>query len=476
MPRSIATKDGIQLNNIPDGISDDEIKARIADIREGNVKFDAETMVKNIPGSALQFAKDITYPVLHPQETLESLQTIGSGAAQMVAGELNRGEGAPTYANPQAVTDTKAVWEAMVGRYGGMNQLKKTAMEDPVGMLTDLSSVMTGGASLVPKVGKLAGMTEKVASLGKAIDPINLAKNVAQTTVGKPIASMISNNGLREMYLESVKFGTTIPRKTREKMADVALKEKIMPTYKGLEKLANLRTRLGGELSDLIQKATDSGTTISKQQILTRARVAMNRLDPSSQVGYAKVKNQYKKVISEMEGQWADLDILTPTQVQEFKRSLDLSINHAAAQKMFGGKYKEGAEAAQMEMRTASKNLLESIDPEIGVINKRLGGLIDLEEKGLARSASRIEQNNPVNIQAPLMSGAGGAMAGPVGAAVGTGVAVSQMPKPRAMAAIKFKTLQDSPISEIFFNNQGVLTPIGRVMVQQGRLTQETQQ
>lgn len=478
MPRNIKTKDGLLLRNVPDEVTDDEIKTRLQSIREGQVEFDAMEMARNIPSSAVQLAKDISYPIRHPIQTLEGMQSIASGAAQQAA---VAGEADPVFADPEAVQSSKAVWDYMKDRYGGIDNLKQSVMDDPVGMMSDLSAVVTGGATLIPKT---AGVMGKASSLmknvGEAVDPLNVAASVGKTA-GKGVAELIGNEGLREMYLQSAKFSTTLPREKRGAMAETALKEKIMPTYKGLEKLASVRSGLAEDLANIIEEATQAGVKIPKGKILSRARAAMNKLDQVTQAEYGKVKRQFKNVIDTQGKAWKGIDSMTPAQVQSFKRSLDETINYGAAQKTFGGNFKAGAESARMEMRTAAKEMLESIDPKIAETNERLSRLIELETKGLARSASRIEQNQPVNIQAPLMTGAGtviGDVAGipGAGAAAGGALAISQMPKPRAKAAIMFKTLKESPIADMFFDNTGKLTPLGRILVQTGRISQQANQ
>ena len=41
--------------------------------------------VKNLPSSAVQLAKDVTYPIRHPIETAQSLTSLGKGIIKLIA-------------------------------------------------------------------------------------------------------------------------------------------------------------------------------------------------------------------------------------------------------------------------------------------------------------------------------------------------------------------------------------------------------
>ena len=58
-----------------------------------------------------------------------------------------------------------------------LENLKKTMATDPIGLLSDISIVLTGGAALVPKLagttGKIGSIASKVGKVGSVIDPIS---------------------------------------------------------------------------------------------------------------------------------------------------------------------------------------------------------------------------------------------------------------------------------------------------------------
>ena len=148
--------------------------------------------VKNLPRSALQLGKDIVHPVMHPIDTAKSLYGMASGGVQkLIPGEQ----------------ENEAQWDAVTkffkDRYVGPENLKRTLMEDPAGLVADLSTVLSGGGTLAARLPGMAGRAGKAtARLGSAIDPASAAvRGVAPVVakvaplVGSGIASTVGNLG-----------------------------------------------------------------------------------------------------------------------------------------------------------------------------------------------------------------------------------------------------------------------------------------
>jgi len=144
--------------------------------------------VKNLPRSALQLGKDIVHPVMHPIDTAKSLYGMASGGVQkLIPGEQGN----------------EAQWDAVTkffkDRYVGPENLKRTLMEDPAGLVADLSTAMTGGGTLAARLPGIAGRAGRAtARFGNVIDPASAAvRGVAKAAplVGSGIASTIGNLG-----------------------------------------------------------------------------------------------------------------------------------------------------------------------------------------------------------------------------------------------------------------------------------------
>lgn len=82
---------------------------------------------------------------------------------------------------------TKAVTQMLEDRYGGLNNIQRSAIKDPMGMAADLSMVLTGGGSLVGRApGALGKLGEATAQVGRAIDPLSGVTGIV--TEGVPAA------------------------------------------------------------------------------------------------------------------------------------------------------------------------------------------------------------------------------------------------------------------------------------------------
>jgi len=102
----IQTKDGILLRNIPDGTSDDVIKARLQEIR-GNKPMPQQPMVEqrknyllsevpgaalsNIPSSTVNMVSGIANALANPIDTAGAVLTAGAGGlGKMLPESVNR--------------------------------------------------------------------------------------------------------------------------------------------------------------------------------------------------------------------------------------------------------------------------------------------------------------------------------------------------------------------------------------------------
>jgi len=123
------------------------------------------TAIGNIPKSGVQFVKDITAPIHSPVETAEGVYALGKGLMQLAIPGEQGGEDV-----------ARQVGQYFVDRYGSIDAVIKTAVEDPVGVASDVASLFSGGASLVGKVGGKAGaIADKAAAVANAVDPATLA-------------------------------------------------------------------------------------------------------------------------------------------------------------------------------------------------------------------------------------------------------------------------------------------------------------
>lgn len=121
--------------------------------------------IQNIPKSAVKYAEDLVTPITDPVGTAKSLYSFTSGLVQLaIPGE-----------QPDEKT-VKAVGDYFSNRYGSLEAFKNAVANDPVGVVGDISTLITGPAGLSARLpGPLGNISQKVADIGSAIDPLNVA-------------------------------------------------------------------------------------------------------------------------------------------------------------------------------------------------------------------------------------------------------------------------------------------------------------
>src|SRR3990172_2476309 len=91
----------------------------------------------NVPSSAGGAVSDIYTAIRHPVETAKGLGTVAAGGVQkLIPGEQSR---EPAF---------NALVDFMKQRYGSLEAINRTAVEDPIGSLLDLSSLLGGAGAI----------------------------------------------------------------------------------------------------------------------------------------------------------------------------------------------------------------------------------------------------------------------------------------------------------------------------------------
>lgn len=145
-------------------LAEAELKLRQQPMTAGEV---ATKAVSNIPSSFTNLVGNIVQAVTNPVETAKSVLDVGAGALQNVLPEKFVqfvGE------DKQSREMARKVGEFYAERYGTGEGLKRAIAEDPVGVLADLSTIVSGGAMVAPRA--VAPVLSRTAS---AIDPLSMA-------------------------------------------------------------------------------------------------------------------------------------------------------------------------------------------------------------------------------------------------------------------------------------------------------------
>jgi len=148
----------------------------------------------NTPASAVRFAEGVVYPVTHPIETLTAFRDIGYGLASKIYGAAGGQQDPAQKSKTEAAAD--ALGQFFADRYGSVEGLKKTLASDPVGVLGDVSMVLSGGSAIGARAPGVVGTAARTAgAVANTIDPLaatgraisrsgNLLSDVIGTTTG----------------------------------------------------------------------------------------------------------------------------------------------------------------------------------------------------------------------------------------------------------------------------------------------------
>jgi hypothetical protein len=173
---------------VPDGTTPEQAQAMIASsLKEGQDKPQTQRTwgqsigegIGNIPSSAANMASSIYGAVTSPVQTARNLIDVAAGGLQNVLPErLVQAVGEEPVSRQKA----DAVGQFYKQRYGSEEGLKEAVATDPVGVIADAASVLGIGGAAVSKIPGMTGAGQKITSLGRSIDPINLAaKGVSKT-------------------------------------------------------------------------------------------------------------------------------------------------------------------------------------------------------------------------------------------------------------------------------------------------------
>lgn len=446
-------------------------------VPEEEVDFSLAEMLSNVPGSAYQYGSDMIQGLgmlspVSPSEglrvppALPAMQSLASGFAQKAVGDD------AVYANPQNVQMAEAVQGFYGDRYGSMDALKKTAMQDPVGMLADVSGIATLGsgavAGLPGKMGKVGKIAQKAST---ALDPANMAMGAAKQAI-RPMGTRAPSTSLME---RAVKIPPSVDEAKRASMIRTMLDEQIMPTPKGLDKVDDILGREGRIVDDLVSEATESGQRIPVNDLLDVNELRVMKNSPSNFTA-PKDLEIMDKMVADYIRHFDDLSDMSPRQVQDFKRGLYENINFDRKR----GKGSRIGEETMAEIARNAKEALEPISPQIRKSNQRMGKLLELREK-LPQASNRIGNRDIIGMGTaiPIMSGA--ALGDNVGAVMGAVAATGMLPKNQARLALMAekirragvgKKLQGLPLEDLYTGTgKGVLSR--QALANLGRLDQE---
>lgn len=404
----IPTQDDISIGST--GIPEPEFDPDSEDMSWGKTLVEA---FQNTPSSAWNYATDIAKMVTPekwggygPLNTIKGMKDLaGSFGMKLVSGKQKDEELADS------------VIEFYKKRYGTEEEFKKQFAEDPIGILSDFSSIMMlGGGALstagkVGRVGKLAKIGKETSKIGAELEPLNLARALTAKTT-----KIIPDSKLINVYRKGVKFGKSIDEVEQFKTSKVALENEIMPTRKGLRKIQEKINDLNDTINKKIQKAAYQGHRFNIDDIyqdIDRISNIMKRNTDQPKVidnAVKLIKKNWKENIKV--GQTRN-----PLEIQKIKQNIYADL------KSFYEQFSNtpAKQTLRKQIAKNAKKMLESIIPEIKQLNREEGDLIRLYENIEGR-ANVISNRDIIDFGMAMRTGVGGAVGGMVAGAKGAEV------------------------------------------------------
>jgi hypothetical protein len=172
---------------------------------EGKAWSDVATQAyTNVPQSALNFAKGLYESITNPKQTLSSISDLmQAGLSKVIPESMIDPNAKPAIGRGKVAGEAMA--EHFKERYGSAEGFKEALAKDPIGVASDISTVLSmgsGGAGTIAKISEKAGYrvpqliaTEKaLETAAKYTNPLTAVTSTAGL-IGKPLLGGLTGTG-----------------------------------------------------------------------------------------------------------------------------------------------------------------------------------------------------------------------------------------------------------------------------------------
>ena len=313
--------------------------------------------VGNIPSSGYNLAKNVTHAVLNPVETTTNIVKTLVGGGEAAGHAIGIGDS--SIQRPEEQQFNSFV-NSLKERYGGIENIKKTLIEDPVGAAADISALLSGGSTAAAKLG-LADTATTLSKASQITEPIKLAstaKNVAKESTAGKVLSDVSPTSYKIQQGQVVKALELTPgdlaniaKKTQNDVTNFVVKNDLI---KGtpeeiVHSLDELRKQ---RMAEVRGEITNVKTTYSPEQV------------PSFKKSLDLIASNLKDV-SGLESQYAEVNalankkVLSLEDIQRAKELVDKNYDIYSA----SGDVKQGTQARGLDVMR--KELRKTIEDEV---------------------------------------------------------------------------------------------------------------
>jgi hypothetical protein len=274
----------------------------------------------NTPKSAVEFGKNIYQAVTNPLDTIEGVARLAVGAGhslkpEHIASFIDHSDWDPEDLK-KSIQTAKAVGDIYKERYGSSEGFKEAVATDPVGVASDLATILSGGSSLASKTGLIgkatelankAGISEKsIQTAGKVaenLNPVTAASNVV-SAVGKPLLGSLTGVG-SENIANAAKAGyagdTSFVNQMR---GNAAINE---PLDAARANLSTMRQNRGNAYRSGMTDITNDKSILNFDDINKALKDAKDSISFKGQTG-AEVPTEVHEKLSKIVNDWQKLD------------------------------------------------------------------------------------------------------------------------------------------------------------------------
>lgn len=366
------------------------------DLTNQPVDYDFGKSVENFMPSLMAAGGDLAHAVMNPIDTATAVGNLALSGGANLAQEFVDLTGSD-YQVPN-----QEAGEAFAGmldeRYGSMDALKTTAMNDPAGLLMDLSSVFTGGGSAVAKVG---GQATKVGNAinkaGNVIDPltgvVKAPTAVVEGVLGEPIS--------HKLYGSAFKPTTGLKPEVREQLIQDGIDLRAKPTLRSTKKIEKERKKVQKKREKVLDEAAELGRLVDESELYVniddvRAQYAPPR--PSSTYAPQIIDDVVDEVSQGIFNNGGRK--LTIEEINDIKMDLDETINYKKSNRSGESNANRGDidEKARKAIANAARQIIYKHAPDLDPLNQQYGKIRNVQNNLQHQGTSRNQNADPLGL------------------------------------------------------------------------------
>ena len=274
----------------------------------------------NIPSSAVEMGKGIYQAVAHPIQTAGGVMDLAAGTLHNITPEhisdwIDKADWNPE-AKERAVQTANSVGHIYKNRYGSSEGFKEALATDPVGVASDVATLLSGGAGVASKTGLAYKAGKTAAELGipesalnvagkvaENVNPINATQNIV-SGVGKPLLGAMTGTG-EENIANAFKAGEIGDTSFVNQMRGNAPMNE--PLNSARSNLATMRQNRGNEYRSGMTDITNDKSVLNFDDIDKALKNTKDSISFKGQAG-AEVPTKVHEDLSKIVNEWKNLD------------------------------------------------------------------------------------------------------------------------------------------------------------------------